>query len=851
MNRWFRIFATILWIGVATASCSKRIEGPNVVLITLDTTRADRLGTMGYKQAQTPVLDALATRGAVFERAYSSAPITLPSHTTMLTGLEPNRHRVHNNGAFVAPPSLETLPERLKERGYRTGAFVSAFVIDRAFGLDQGFDVYDSDTPQDYQPPIVMIPKRNGSDTTDNALTWVKGVGDAPYFLWVHYYDVHIPRYAPAPFNKIPDRYDGALAYVDSQIGRLLADVEKTANGRETLIIVTADHGESLGAHGELTHGGLVYDSSLHVPMIVAGRGFPAGTRSRNFARTSDVTPTVLAAVGAPLPTDLDGRPLQNRLAKEDEAETAYFETMLPSSDFGWARLAGIRTPRWKLTGEPLPVELFDVMADPEEAADRATQAPDEVARLTKAFEAIRAAPLTERSEMPAEVEEKLAALGYVAQAQRFEPGKEPDPRTAIGAITLVQMSRTLLSEGKVGESIEMLELFGQSPIAAPIAWRMLGPLYVRAGRYDDAVETYKQLAASTNNIQIEIQMAGALLMAERATEALELLDEIEKASPARASLLQLLRGRALLAVNKPEEAIKVAAPVLEEDPWNDAMLEVESAARAKQDEVAEIGRLQQLIRKAPKTTKLVETRGWLARLLHRRGRDREARELIDAVANPPLEQQALLADIAAAHGDVERAVKIYEKLVALLPEGVDFARSLARLYVGVGRHDDALKTYERVIAANPKDPSSYVDRGAQLFRLKRVAEAEQDYRKALALDERQPEASFNLSLLLLRKGADGEKEAEKWLLKAVEQRPEYAKAHYHLARLYNARKDPRAATHAEKAAAASSAARTAAAGAASRGLGRAGSAATKVEKVEGQVGSVEGQTGSPATKTR
>jgi membrane-anchored protein YejM (alkaline phosphatase superfamily) len=262
---------------LCATACERRTEGPNVVLITLDTTRADRLGAMGYAPAKTPVLDSLAARGVVFERAYASTPITLPSHTTILTGFDPNRHGVHDNGRFVVPESTETVAERLAAKGYETAAFVSAAVLDSLYGLNQGFQVYEDRTPRPRNPLVLAVPRRPGNEVTDAALSWLAKPRRAPFFLWAHYYDVHEPRRPPVPFKEIDNRYDGAIAYVDSEIGRLLAGVENAEAARETVIVVVADHGESLGQHGEVTHGVVAYDSTLHVPLIVSGPGFAKG----------------------------------------------------------------------------------------------------------------------------------------------------------------------------------------------------------------------------------------------------------------------------------------------------------------------------------------------------------------------------------------------------------------------------------------------------------------------------------------------------------------------------------------------------------------------------------------------
>ena len=266
MNHRKRILAIVASFGAMASISCQRPSSPNVLIVTLDTTRADRIGAYGYAKAATPHLDALAARGTTFERAFASAPMTLPSHVTLLTGLDPNQHRVHDNGGFVAPPALETLAELLHARSYRTGAFVSSVVLDREFGLDQGFDTYDDATDRDYGQLSFLHARREAKQTTERALAWLRQSADGPYFAWVHYYDVHLPRHAPPPFDRIGNRYDGSLAYVDSEIGRLLAGAEQASGGRETLIIAVGDHGEGLGDHDEMAHGIVAYDSTLRVP---------------------------------------------------------------------------------------------------------------------------------------------------------------------------------------------------------------------------------------------------------------------------------------------------------------------------------------------------------------------------------------------------------------------------------------------------------------------------------------------------------------------------------------------------------------------------------------------------------
>ncbi len=788
------------------AAC-QRVEGPNVVLITLDTTRADRLGVMGDPEAQTPVLDALAARGALFERAYASVPLTLPSHTTIFTGLEPTQHGVHDNGRFTVPSSLETIAERLGARGYATGAFVSAFVLDSIFGLDQGFAIYDDDTDPVEDPLRFAVPTRRGQEITDRALAWLAKERRRPFFLWAHYYDVHNPRRPPPPFDALGDPYAGELAYVDAQVGRLLEGIERAAGGYETLILVVGDHGESLGEHDEFTHGILAYDSTLHVPLIAVGPGFPAGTRSRAFVRTRDVAPTILAAVGEPPLTGSNGTPLQERLAENLASDAiGYFECFGSEYAMGWARIGGVRTPRWKYTAEPRPVELYDVLADPHEMQNRAAAEPTLVARLDQRYAELRAASRTATevpNPIPLDAQEKLAALGYIASFEPPDVEDPPDPREFVGLLGWIEAARGLALRGRIGDSLEALEIFASKPVARPLALRSLARLYQDLGRQDDAVAAYESLAELTRAPGREVNLADALVRAGRAEEALRTLEEVAKQSKEFSARMRLVRAGALLQLDRSEEAERDVSAVLRRNPGHDVALTLASQIRAARDgAAAEIPRLEQLLSEQPNATRLVETRRFLARLLHAEGRDTEALELLERGAESSPDDRALLAQIAADRGNLEKAAALYESVLAERPVSQHYRRALADLYGELGRPVDALALYAEMISVNARDATLFVDRGVTLFVLGRRAEAEADYRRALALDDTLPEAVFNLALLELAAGR--EDEAEEHLLQAVGLRPDYAKAHFHLARIFSKRGDPRGVFHAEEAARAS-----------------------------------------------
>ncbi|HET9300886.1 MAG TPA: sulfatase, partial [Candidatus Polarisedimenticolaceae bacterium] len=311
----------------------------NVVLITMDTVRADHLGCYGGSAA-TPKLDALARAGARFDQATAAAPLTLPSHATILSGLLPPAHGLRNNGGGALPGTVETLATRLSSAGYRTGAFVGAFVLDHRFGLGRGFDVYDDAITRGDRVADALEAERPGNVVVDRALEWLaRDPGGKPFFLWVHLYDAHAPYAPPSPYREqyAGRLYDGEIAFVDAQVGRILAAV-----GPGALVAVVADHGEALGDHGEETHGLLLYQPTLRVPLLVQGPGIRAGTVVERAVGLADLAPTLASLAGTSLKAD--GRDLSAALRSGEEPPSAdvYSETEYPRL-FGWAGMAALR----------------------------------------------------------------------------------------------------------------------------------------------------------------------------------------------------------------------------------------------------------------------------------------------------------------------------------------------------------------------------------------------------------------------------------------------------------------------------------------------------------------------------
>lgn len=405
-----------------------------VVIITLDTTRADRLATYGFMSGSTPAIERLARRGVVFEQALTTAPLTLPAHASLFTGLLPPNHGVRDNADLPLDASHLTLAESLRARGVQTGAFVGSAVLDADRGLSQGFDAYDTVGEGPNRPF-----QRAGDAVMNEAIRWLEGTGGAPFFLWAHLYDAHRPYEAPEPYRSAgADPYLAEISFADAQIGRLLNTLEARGILDETLIIVVADHGESLGGHGERDHGIFLYESVMRVPLIISAPRVLPG-RISGLVRITDLMPTVLDLFGV-APPPADGVSLADVLGGERQLPDleAYGESLYPRR-FGWSPLFSLRSGRYKFIDAPEP-ELYDLTRDPFEErnifSERATLAALMRTRLARVAAAQNAPGTREPPAVPApEVTERLASLGYISAARTTRDARRtglPDPKDHI-----------------------------------------------------------------------------------------------------------------------------------------------------------------------------------------------------------------------------------------------------------------------------------------------------------------------------------------------------------------------------------------------------------------------------------
>jgi choline-sulfatase len=496
---------------------------PSLVLLTLDTTRADHVGARGARPSLTPRLDALAARGLRYAKALSPAPLTLPAHCSLLTGLDPPAHGVRDNGAAALGADVPTLAEVLSRRGYATAAFVSSLVLDRRFGLDRGFGVYDDQMAAE-RIGEYGYPERDAAAVTSAALAWAgKRPRGKPFFLWVHYYDPHAPHRAsgqPGPADATPG-YAGEIAYMDREIGRLLQTV--APEGSRTVVAVVGDHGEMLGEHGEAGHGIFLYTAALEVPLIITGPGIAPGTVKPQTVGIRALPSTLLNLLGLAKDAPPFGTPLPGLSLSEpvQPAAPIYSETFLPATAYGWSPLKAVSDDRWRFIQAPRP-ELYDLRADPGEAKNLADLRTDERARMEQALTAVE--KTGQRVGTPvkpdAQLAEALASLGYHSGASGTRSGTI-DPKDGIAMLAELEQTRQWMGAGRAREAVARLEeLVRKSPGNVPFLVR-LAVAQAAAGRAEAGVATLKHAVGLNPRLDfLHAHLADAYLDLGRAAEA-------------------------------------------------------------------------------------------------------------------------------------------------------------------------------------------------------------------------------------------------------------------------------------------------------------------------------------------
>jgi arylsulfatase A-like enzyme/Flp pilus assembly protein TadD len=728
----------------------------HILLISIDTCRADYLGCYGRRPAVTPNIDALAAEGWLFENALAPAPLTLPAHASMLTGTTPLYHGVRDNLDYRLGSSLDTLAEILKGHGFTTAAIVSAFVLDSKFGLDQGFDEYHDRFLRTYHAGDFR--ERKGDEATNVALEWLATHKDDRFFLLLHFYDPHFPYEPPEPFDQrfAADPYAGEIAFVDVCIGRVIRHLRDLGIYETSLIVVAGDHGEMLGEHGEADHGYFVYQSALKVPLIIKAPGRHAGGRVPNLAGLIDLVPTVGALLGIQSPAQVQGVDLSiylDQTVSGEEDRAIYAESLTPTK-YDANALAALVTSRWKYIQTTRP-ELYDLVRDPTESTNLARSEPDRARalqdRLSLTIRQQRRPPDKDRQvEMSAAARRRLEALGYVADASTSEelevdPSKA-DPKDLVPFHTLRSRLVFLLARKDFAEanrvcdellrehpdhpdthiararvSVEQRDLHAAIPPLrraielAPdheVANGMLGAALFSLGRAKEAIGCFRRvLEGKPDSFTAHYGMAVALETLNRADEALEHYRQALLFDPDSARAHAKL-ARALHAQGKVGEAIRHLQQALRTRP-EAADLRADLAAllatEGRSDEA-----IEHYLRSLSINPDSAEARYRLGVLLAMKGRTADAlvhfREAL-RLKSDWLEPMNAAAWILATHPDGEvrspkEAVRLAERAAALIKErragartAVNVLDTLAAAYASAGHFDRAVATAEAAAA--------------------------------------------------------------------------------------------------------------------------------------------------------
>lgn len=667
------------------------------------------MGAYGYAAAETPAFDGLAARGLRFERAYSPYPLTIPSHSSIHTGLYPPEHGVRDNGDHVLEAGYETLAERLKVAGYATGAAVSAFVTSRQWGFDQGFDYYSDNVPR---VSDFWHASRRGEEVVDDALAWYAAQDpDQPVFLWVHLYDAHLPLEPPEPFaTRHAERpYDGEIAYVDAQLARLVAAFPE----EDTLFVVTADHGESNGEHGERDHGLYVYDATQRVPLVIAGPGVDARVRSEAVSLV-DIVPTVLAALALPADPALSGVALPSEAPR-----SIYMESWQLANRFGIAPHLGVVVGEHKLIGTPR-AELYAPVSDPGEVQDLASVEAETAARLRDALEAFGfEPPSVARDALAPETAEELAALGYVAGTRPDTPvGELPDPKDRRDLLDGLHATN-LRTTKSVDEAIAKLEpLVTQYPTVPETRLR-LAQFYMRKGDAKAAEALISEGLALDAGSALRMALVGPLLKQGRLPEAVELLlglrEDYDYSPRFRVQLLT-----SLIASGRGEEMVAIAGEYLEAYPRD------------------------------------LEVPGVLGVYFARTGAEARAWPLLERAAQgekPPPDVAFALGMRALAMEQPGPAQELMAREVAHHPLNVRARRVLARMARDASDWEGWAEHTRFLVRQESADALVWLDHAQALFNLKRYEEARTALDRALVLGPEVPEIVLLDANLLAKEG--------------------------------------------------------------------------------------------------
>ncbi len=684
------VTAIIFFLGLQKDEFSrlKRKKDFNYILITVDTLRADRIGCYGFAGIETPYMDLFASRGVKFEKCVAPTPLTLPSHTSLLTGTQPSFHGVRDNGGFLVPQDIITLPELFKQEDYKTAAFVAAYVLDSKWGLNQGFDYYfDRFDLSRYKTISLGNVQRRGDEVIDEALIWLEDNKLDNFFTWIHLYDPHTPYEPPSPYKEqYPQRpYLGEIAYTDSQLGRLWQYLEENHLVENTILIFAADHGESLGEHREGTHGFFIYQEGVHVPLIFVTPFEELQGLSRSaVVSLIDVMPSILDMVGIPPPSQIQGKSLIPLFFKENNPgkSFAYSETYYPRFHYGWSELKGIQDSRFKLIIAP-DVELYDLENDPDEKDNLASTHKEELRKLQILAEKYikdtseNAFQLDYRH-MDEETRQKLAALGYIGSftdSSKLEGKELANPKDKIGVFNRLSRARELGLEGKFGPAVNMInEIIKEDPDIID-AYFTLGNLYFKERKFEKALEYFFEvLDKKPDDAFTVINIANSYIRMGDLEEAGKfILSLIESIAPD--SQIYFVLGNIYNTQEKYDQAIHYYQKCMELNPYSASAYSALGGIYVIQDKIEEAEK--NLQKAADFNPKLLNVHYNFAQLHEKKG-------------------------------DLLQAAEEYKRELDNIPHNFKASFNLSRVYRLLGQEEEEFQCLKKTIEIAPRFPLSY-----------------------------------------------------------------------------------------------------------------------------------------------
>jgi choline-sulfatase len=737
-----RTIAVLTAIVLSSIGCSRaggaelRLpDGTPIVLISVDTLRSDRLPAYGYGGVKTPAIDRLRRDGILFERAYTHIPLTLPAHTSLLTGLLPPTHGVRDNlGYRVDAATTPLLQQTLKEAGYATGAGVSALVLQRSTGIATGFDFFQDDIEFKTTDVGIQSLQRPGAETLNVVRPWLRSVTDRPFFLFFHIFEPHTPYEPPPEYaSRYPSPYDGEVAAADEVVGNLLDELRSLGVYEKAMIVFLSDHGEGLGDHGEDEHGLFLYRSTLQVPLIIKlPRGQRAGQTADYPVQLIDVYPTLVSALGLPIREDLRGTPLLAQPRPEPRDNPIYAETFFPRLHFGWSDLAALVVGRHHFIDAPQP-ELYDLLQDPDETTNLIGQEPALETDLRTSLSAFER-PLVSPADTDPETRRQLEALGYVGRAATTDHDVLPDPKTRVHWLAQIRRAYQLFADDDLLSAVTAFRQIVDENPRIESAWEYLALAQIGLGQPDTAVATYQQAIEQiprSGRLSLKAAMllhhvgrlqeafvyahiaipydpaAAHVLLAEIAfaqgdlegaeTEAREALSGGDRRPGSRLVLADVFNAR-----GNPRQAIDLLSQTLDDGIRDES---VHAKLAITYVWIGEFDKAEEVLRGFEETDDLAILLAFgklaLTRQLLSEAQGWFERALVVDPTNPTIKLN--LGIIALAEGRLTDAEVFLEEAVAGSPGSFEGWNNLGAVHARQGNAEGALAAWERAHEINPE----------------------------------------------------------------------------------------------------------------------------------------------------